>query len=90
MCYNVSMVNDLEQIMSDITTKQAYEWVRTGHWSKYAFLTWLETTGINHKAALYTTGGTLIHRASGDLAYEWIKTKHWNLKLFSRWLTSFL
>lgn len=74
----------------EVSVKQAYEWVRTGHWNRIYFLNWLQAKGVKHSTDLRLECGTLIHRADGTLAYEWIKTKHWNLKQFTSWLVSFL
>lgn len=76
--------------MADVSLKQAYEWVKTGHWGILNFTQWLNTKGVNSNAPLYTPDGTLIHRANGPLAYEWIKTNRWSFKMFQQWLISFL
>jgi hypothetical protein len=79
-----------QMVKIDVPAKLAYEWTRTGRWSRWQFITWLQAKRIDHECPLYTNNGTLIHRATGDLAWEWVKTKCWNFRQFQAWLNSYL
>lgn len=79
----------MARAVTDITAKQAYEWVRTGHWNLNNFTGWLKAKGINAAVPLYR-GFTLIHRSNAQLAFEWVITKYWDFRKFQTWLSSFL
>lgn len=74
-----------KETLRDVSTKQCYEWVRTGAWDKRTYINWLAAKGVNPGRDIYH-GSTLIHTANAQLSYEWINTGHWNRRLFVNWL----
>lgn len=79
-----------ESTLSDVSAKQAYEWVKTHHWDKRRYVEWLTAKKINPDKRWTTSGGITLHRANGQLSYEWIKTRKWTFSVFRHWLNSFL
>lgn len=72
----------------DVSVKQCYEWIRTGHWNKSDFKNWLLSKEIS-----YCEGkdcGHVVYFRSYTIVYEWVASKFWNFRSFKNWLNNFL
>ena len=76
----------------EISTKQAYEWLKTCHWGLHQFILWLKAKNLYAatERAHYTNGGTLIHRADSTTALLMIRNKNWTRRQFTNWLNTML